>query len=60
MDEEESFEMEYDKKICTLSDSEDPVDSDLLEHLVKNSRHICSLCGCSAANAVNLCSPEEP
>jgi hypothetical protein len=56
----EDFEQEYDEKICTLSDSEDPGDLDLLEHLVKDSRYICSACGRSAANAANLCSPEEP
>lgn len=60
MDEEETFDMEYDEKICTLADSQDPGDLDLLEHLVKNSRYICSSCGRSAANAENLCSPEEP
>ena len=56
---EESFDMEYDEKICSLSGSENQNDLDLLKHLVKNSQYICSACGRTAANEYNLCSPEK-
>jgi hypothetical protein len=59
MDDDESFDMEYSEKLCTLGVSDDPEDLDLLGHLERDSRYVCSACGRSAHSEVNLCVPEE-
>jgi hypothetical protein len=58
MDGSERFNDEYDGKICELGGSDDQSDLELLKRLAKNSLYICSMCGRSAANEENLCSPE--
>ena len=58
MEGREKSDNEYDGKICELGSSDDPEDQELLKYLAQNSRFICSMCGRSAANEENLCSPE--
>ena len=50
MDEEETLIWNATRNSVLSADSEDQNDLDLLKHLVKNSRYICSTCGRSAAS----------
>jgi hypothetical protein len=54
----EKFDVERDEKICSISDSEDPVKIERIRHLIKDSKYVCSTCGRSAMRAENLCAPE--
>jgi hypothetical protein len=55
---ERAVERERDVKICTLTNSWEQIDVEILKPLVKDSRYICHTCGRSAADAERLCSPE--
>jgi hypothetical protein len=59
MDKGETFDSEYEDKLCFLSTSEDQDDLDRLNHLEKDGRYVCSACGRTAASEENLCAPEE-
>jgi hypothetical protein len=58
MNKDESFDSEFDTKLCTLSGSNDQTDLDLIKSLEQDSRYVCIGCGRTAANEENLCSPE--
>ena len=59
MNKDESFDSEYDPKLCILSNSRDQTDLDLIKRLVQDSRYVCIGCGRTAADEENLCAPEE-
>jgi hypothetical protein len=45
-------------KVCSLSDSTDRSDLDLLKELSKGSRYFCRTCKRPANDSQKLCSPE--